>query len=87
MPRGSEGAPTDNRMGVLHVVPCRPTAAAATIHVEAHPGEDCARICANKVVAGVRYSKLLPIIRSQKTRQFTSAQQVDQLEGLAVATP
>ena len=45
------------------------------------------RICANKVVAGVRCSTLLPNIRPQETRQFASAQQIDQLEGLAVAIP
>ena len=47
----------------------------------------CVRICANKVVAGVRCSTLLPTIRPQSTRQFASAQQIDQLEGLAVAIP
>ena len=41
------------------------------------------RICANKVVAGVRISTLLPTIRPQDTRQSTSAQQINQLEGLA----
>ena len=45
------------------------------------------RICANKVVAGVRCSTLLPNIRPQETRQFASAQQIDQLEGLAVTIP
>ena len=45
------------------------------------------RICANKVVAGVRSSTLLPNIRPQKMRQFASAQQINQLEGLAVAIP
>ncbi len=45
------------------------------------------RICANKVVAGVRCSTLLPNIRPQDTRQFASAQQINQLEGLAVAIP
>src|SRR5512138_3065806 len=45
------------------------------------------RICANKVVACVRCSTLLPTIRLQDTRQFTSAQQISQLEGLAVAIP
>jgi len=29
---------------------------------------------------------LLPIIRQQDARQFASAQQINQLEGLAVAT-
>ena len=42
------------------------------------------RICANKVVAGVRCSTLLPNIRQQDTRQFASAQQINQLEGLAL---
>jgi hypothetical protein len=32
-------------------------------------------------------STLLPTIRLQDTRQFTSAQQINQLEGLAVAIP
>ena len=45
------------------------------------------RTCANKVVACVRLSTLLPNIRSQDARQFISAQQIDQLEGLAVAIP
>ena len=45
------------------------------------------RMCANKVVAGVRWSALLPNIRSEDTRQFASAQQIKQLEGLAVAIP
>jgi hypothetical protein len=45
------------------------------------------RICANKVVASVRVSTLLLNIRQQDTRQFASAQQIDQLEGLAVAIP
>jgi len=35
----------------------------------------------------VRYSTLLPNIRPQGARQFTSAQQIRQLEGLAVAIP
>ena len=43
------------------------------------------RICANKIVACVRCSTLLPTIRPQDTRQFASAQQINQLEGLAVA--
>jgi len=43
------------------------------------------RICANKVVAGVRSSTLVLDIRPQDTRQFTSAQRFDQ--GLAVAIP
>jgi hypothetical protein len=43
------------------------------------------RICANKVVAGVRVSALQFRIRSQDTRQFASAQEFSQLEGLAVA--
>ena len=45
------------------------------------------RICANKVVAGVRCGTLLPYIRPQDTRQFATAQQICQLEGLAVAIP
>ena len=45
------------------------------------------RICANKVVAGGRFSTLVLNIRPQDTRQFTSAQRFDQLEGLAVAIP
>jgi putative endonuclease len=45
------------------------------------------RICANKIVACVRYSTLMRNIRPQDTRQFTSAQHFDQLEGLAVAIP
>ena len=45
------------------------------------------RICANKVVACLGWSTLLPTIRLQDTREFTSAQQIDQLEGLAVAIP
>jgi len=44
-------------------------------------------MCANKVVAGVRCSTLLPNIRPQERRQFASAQQIDQREALAVATP
>ena len=43
------------------------------------------RICANKVVACVRSSTLLTDFRPQDTRQFASAQQINQLEGLAVA--
>ena len=42
-------------------------------------------MCAKKVVTGVRSSTLLPNIRTQDTRQCTSAQQINQLEGLAVA--
>jgi hypothetical protein len=42
-------------------------------------------MCANKVVAGVRRSTFLPTIRPKDTQRFASAQQVDQLEGLAVA--
>ena len=49
--------------------------------------ESRVRICANKVVAGVRCSTLLPNIRPQDPRQFASAQQINQLEGLAVAIP
>jgi hypothetical protein len=45
------------------------------------------RICANKVVAGVRYSTLVPNVRPQVTREFASAQQMNQFEGLAVAIP
>ena len=45
------------------------------------------RSCANKVVAGVRCGTLLPNIRPQDTRQFATAQQICQLEGLAVAIP
>ena len=44
-------------------------------------------MCAKKVVACVRCSALLPNIRPQKTRQIPSAQQINQLEGLAVAIP
>jgi hypothetical protein len=71
---------------LLHIAPCRPKAASATIYgmfIRAR----CVRICANKVVAGVRVSTPLPNIRQQDTRQFASAQQIDQLEGLAVARP
>jgi hypothetical protein len=50
------------------------------------PCKPCANLC-DKVVACVRYSTLLPNIRPQKTRQFTSAQQINQFEGLAVAIP
>jgi hypothetical protein len=45
------------------------------------------RICANRVVAGARCSTRLPNIRPQDVRQFTSSQQIGQLEGLAVAIP
>ena len=45
------------------------------------------RICANSVVAGVRVRTHLHNIRPQDTRQFASAQQITQLEGLAVAIP
>jgi hypothetical protein len=45
------------------------------------------RTCANKVVAGVRWSTLPPNIRHQDTRQITSAGDFNQLEGLAVAIP
>ena len=44
-------------------------------------------MCANKVVAGIRDSTLLPNIRPQDTHQFAPAQQITQLEGLAVAIP
>jgi hypothetical protein len=42
------------------------------------------RICANKVVAGVRCGTLLINIRPVNTCQFVSARDFDQLEGLAV---
>jgi len=45
------------------------------------------RICAKKVVAGVRSSAGLLRIRSRDPNQCASAQQTDQLEGLAVARP
>jgi len=45
------------------------------------------RICANKVGACVRLSTLLLNIRPWDARQFTCAQQILQLEGLAVAIP
>jgi hypothetical protein len=45
------------------------------------------RICANRVVACVRHSTLLLNIGPQDTCQFTSAPQINQLEGLAVAIP
>ena len=45
------------------------------------------RICANKVVAGVRSSTLLLNIRPVDTRQLRSVQDFDQLEVLAVAIP
>jgi hypothetical protein len=38
-------------------------------------------------IAGVCSRTLLPYIRLQDTRQFTSAKQITQLEGLAVAIP
>ena len=44
-------------------------------------------MCANKVVADVRCNTDLPDIRPQDTCQFTSAQEINQLEGLAVAIP
>jgi putative endonuclease len=44
-------------------------------------------LCANKVVAGVRRRTLLPTMRRQDARQSTRAQQIIQLEGLAVAIP
>ncbi len=44
-------------------------------------------MCTNKVVAGVRFSAILPTICPQNTSQFTSAQQVNQFERLAVARP
>jgi hypothetical protein len=42
---------------------------------------------ANKVVAGVHFSALLLTIGPQDTHPFTSARQIAQLEGLAVAIP
>jgi hypothetical protein len=45
------------------------------------------RICANKFVAGVSVGTRLHSIRQQDMRQFTSAHQIDQFEGLAVAIP
>jgi hypothetical protein len=47
----------------------------------------CVRSCANKVVVCVRLSTLLLNIRPLDTRQVTSEQQINQLEGLAVAIP
>ena len=44
-------------------------------------------MCAKQVVAGVRSSTLLLNIGQQDARQFASAQQINQLEGLAVAIP
>jgi len=43
------------------------------------------RFCANKSLACVRYSTLLPNIRLQNTRRFTSAPPINPFEGLAVA--
>jgi hypothetical protein len=43
------------------------------------------RTCANKVVAGARSGTFLHNIRPQDRRRFVSAQQIDQLEGLALA--
>ena len=43
------------------------------------------RMCANRVVAGVRMSTDLPINCPQDPHQFALAQQIDQLEGLAPA--
>ena len=43
------------------------------------------RICANKVVAGARFSPLPFKVRLTHARQLTSAHQIRQLEGLAVA--
>ncbi len=43
------------------------------------------RICANKIGTGVRVSTLLLNIRPVNMRQFALAQQIDQLEGLALA--
>ena len=45
------------------------------------------RICANKIGTGVRVSTLLLNIRPVNMRQFASARDFDQLEGLAVAIP
>src|SRR6185503_12100181 len=53
----------------------------------AHQGQDCVRICANRVGACVRLSTLLRNIRPQDTLQFTRARDFNQLEGLAVAIP
>jgi hypothetical protein len=44
-------------------------------------------MCANKVVACGRCSTLLTTIRPQNARQSAPAQQIIQLEGLAVAIP
>jgi hypothetical protein len=44
-------------------------------------------VCANKVVDGVHCCTLPSNIRPQKMRQFASPQQIEQLEGLAVARP
>jgi hypothetical protein len=44
-------------------------------------------MCANKVVAGVRYGADLLNIRPQDARESASAHQINQLEGLAVAIP
>jgi hypothetical protein len=51
------------------------------------PGASCVRICANKIGTGVRVSTLLLNIRPVNMRQFASAREFDQLEGLAVAIP
>ena len=50
-------------------------------------GASCVRIRTNKVVACVRCHPLLPTIRPQDARQSIPAQQISQLEGLAVAIP
>jgi hypothetical protein len=42
-------------------------------------------MCAKRVVTGVRGSSLLLRIRPQDPHQFTSGDQITQLEGLAVA--
>lgn len=47
----------------------------------------CVRSCAKKVEAGVCSRALLRNIRRVDARQFESAQEFDQLEGLAVARP
>jgi hypothetical protein len=41
------------------------------------------RICAKKIVAGVRSITLLPNIHPVNAHQLTSARDFDQLEGLA----
>jgi len=58
-----------HRSPQIGVWPKATTAAATGIP----PGSNHVRICANKVVACVRSSTLLPNIRPQETRQFASA--------------